>query len=317
MFNFGLIGAAGYIAPRHIKAIRETGNRLVCAADPHDSVGVLDRYFMDVRFFSEIERFDRFLEKRRRGPEANRVHYISICSPNYLHDAHIRMALRVNAHALCEKPVVINPWNLDALQELEKEYETNIYTVLQLRVHPSLLALKERIRNTPSDKRHQVDLTYITSRGLWYLSSWKGREEMSGGLTLNIGIHFFDLLIWLFGNPVRSEVYIRTPQRAAGFIELDKADVRWYLSVDQADLPFVPEPGVKTTHRSITIDGRELEFTEGFTDLHTEVYRKTLNGEGFTLDDTRPSLELVYRIRTSPITLFPDAVHPLVTQKKD
>lgn len=317
MFNFGLIGAAGYIAPRHIKAIRETGNRLVCATDPHDSVGILDRYFMDVRFFPEIERFDRFLEKRRRGPESSRVHYISICSPNYLHDAHIRMALRINAHALCEKPVVINPWNLDALQELEREYTTQIFTVLQLRVHPSLLALRETLQNAPATKRPQVDLTYITSRGLWYLSSWKGRDEMSGGLTLNIGIHFFDLLIWLFGNPVRSEVHIRTQQRAAGFIELDKADVRWYLSVDQADLPFVPEPGVKTTHRSITIDGRELEFTEGFTDLHTEVYRKTLNGEGFTLNDARPSLELVYRIRTCPLTLLPDAVHPLVTQKKD
>ncbi len=312
MLNFGLIGAAGYIAPRHVKAIKDTRNRLVCATDPHDSVGMLDKYFWDVKFFPEIERFDRFLEKRRRGPAESRMHYITICSPNYLHDAHIRMALRVNAHALCEKPVVVNPWNLDALQLLEKEYDTNIYTVLQLRVHPALLALKEQIDKTVSDRRYQVELTYITSRGLWYLSSWKGQEEKSGGLTLNIGIHFFDMLIWLFGNPVHSEVHIRDSQRAAGFIELKNADVRWYLSVDHTDLPFELEPGVKTTYRSITVDGNEIEFTGGFTDLHTRVYEQTLEGRGFGLDDARPSLELVYEIRNCLLTTFPDSKHPMV-----
>lgn len=316
MLNFGLIGAAGYIAPRHMKAIRETGNRLVCAVDPHDSVGNLDKFFLDVRYFSEIERFDRFLEKRRRESDDQRVHFISICSPNYLHDAHIRMALRVHAHALCEKPVVINPWNLDALARLEDEYQKKIYTVLQLRVHPALISLREKLLKNPSGKRHQVDLTYITGRGLWYLNSWKGREEMSGGLTLNIGIHFFDLLIWLFGNPLKMEVHRKNAQKAAGFIELQNADVRWFLSVDHNDLPEPPEPGVRTTYRSITIDGSELEFTEGFTDLHTRVYEKTLAGEGFGLEDARPSLELVYRIRTAAITSNPEWMHPVLLEGK-
>ncbi|MBN1879704.1 Gfo/Idh/MocA family oxidoreductase [bacterium] len=312
MLNFGLIGAAGYIAPRHIKAIRDTGNELVCATDPHDSVGVLDRYFMNVRYFQEIERFDRFLEKRRRGPTDQHIDYISICTPNYLHDAHIRMALRVNAHALCEKPIVINPWNLDALQQLEEEYDTNIFTVLQLRVHPALVALREHLHQTLKDKRHQVELTYITSRGPWYHGSWKGREEKSGGLVLNIGIHFFDLLIWLFGNPALSEVHLRSEEKAAGYLELKHADVRWFLSIDTADLPFDPEPGIRTTYRSIKIDDKEIEFTEGFTDLHTKVYETTLEGHGFRLSDARPSLELVYLIRTSPPVPSLDTGHPFL-----
>lgn len=317
MLNFALIGAAGYIAPRHMKAIKDTGNNLICATDPHDSVGVLDRYFMNVRYFSEIERFDRFLEKQRRGPDENRVHYISICSPNYLHDAHIRMALRVNAHALCEKPVVINPWNLDALQLLEAEYETHIYTVLQLRVHPALMALKNKLESNPSNTRHQVELTYITSRGTWYLSSWKGREDYSGGLVLNIGIHFFDLLIWLFGNPTRSEVHLRDPRKASGFLELQNADVRWYLSIDPDDLPFTPVPGQKTTFRSITIDSQELEFTEGFTDLHTRVYENTLSGTGFRLEDARRSLELLYQIRTAQPQRSIETAHPLMLERTE
>ncbi len=312
MLNFGLIGVAGYIAPRHIKAIRDTGNKLVCATDPHDSVGILDRYYMDVKYFQEIERFDRYLEKQRRGPEESRVNWISICSPNYLHDAHIRMALRAKAHALCEKPVVINPWNLDALQLLETEYETSICTVLQLRVHPALIELRNRLQQTGNEKRHRVDLTYITSRGPWYHSSWKGKEEQSGGLVLNIGIHFFDLLIWLFGKPIGSEVHIRSGQQAAGYLELQNAEVRWFLSINPADLPFTPDPGVKTTYRSITIDEQEVEFSEGFTDLHTRVYERTLQGEGFGLEETRPSLELVYRIRTSPVVPSMETCHPFL-----
>ena len=313
MYNFGLIGAAGYIAPKHMKAIKDNGHELVCAVDPHDSVGVLDRFFMNVHYFSEIERFDRFLEKRRRGPEENRVHWISICSPNYLHDAHIRMALRVNANALCEKPAVINPWNLDALQELEREYDTHIFTVLQLRVHAALMDLKKRFEANPSQTRHQVDLTYITSRGNWYLTSWKGNEQRSGGLVLNIGVHFFDLLIWLFGKMIRSEVHLRTRQRASGFLELQNADVRWLLSVDAKDLPFEPEPGGRTTFRSISIDGSDLEFTEGFTDLHSIVYEKSIAGHGFTLEDARPSIELVYQIRNCVLTNCSNMRHPWLT----
>ncbi|MCD4653724.1 Gfo/Idh/MocA family oxidoreductase [bacterium] len=312
MVNFGLIGAAGYIAPRHIRAIKETGNNLVCATDPHDSVGILDRYFTNVRYFSEIERFDRYLEKLRRSSVEKRVKWLSICSPNYLHDAHIRMALRTDANALCEKPLVINPWNLDVLQELEREYDGSIFTVLQLRVHPVLVELKKRLESQDNSVRHQVELTYITSRGNWYLASWKGREDRSGGLALNIGIHFFDMLLWLFGKTIHSEVHLRTEKKVAGFLELKNADVRWMLSIDCNDLPFEANPGVKTTHRSINIDGSELEFTHGFTDLHTVVYENTINGKGFTLEDARPSIELVYQIRHCPITNTPEAGHPYI-----
>lgn len=299
--NFALVGAAGFIAPRHIKAIKDTGNRLVAAADPNDSVGVLDRYFLDVSYFKEIERFDRHLEKRRRGAEADRIHVVSICSPNFLHDAHIRMALRAGADALCEKPLVINPWNLDALEELERETGRAVFTVLQLRVHPSLVALRERLVAEVSSRRHQVLLRYVTGRGGWYHVSWKGVEERSGGLATNIGIHFFDLLMWLFGPVTRSQVHLREPKRMSGSLELARADVSWSLSVDPADLPFDAEPGARTTYRSITVDGQEIEFTEGFTDLHTRVYERTLEGRGFRIADARPSIELVHQIRTSPI----------------
>lgn len=300
--NFAVVGVAGFIAPRHLKAIQETGNRLVAAADPNDSVGVLDRYFLDVSYFKEIERFDRHLEKRRRGPEADRIHMVSICSPNYLHDAHIRMALRAGADALCEKPLVINPWNLDALEELERETGRSVFTVLQLRVHPSLLALRERLSRETGGARHRVQLRYVTARGNWYHVSWKGSEERSGGLATNIGIHFFDLLMWLFGPAGRSEVHVREAKRIAGSLELEKADVSWLLSVDPADLPFDAEPGARTTYRSIAVDGHEIEFTEGFTDLHTRVYEQTLEGKGFRIADARPSIELVHRLRTAPLS---------------
>jgi len=313
--NFAVIGAAGYIAPRHFRAIRDTGNRLVAAVDPKDSVGILDSFSFDVAFFTEIERFDRHLEKLRRGPQENRVHYISICSPNYLHDAHCRLALRVGADAICEKPLVINPWNLDALQELEHETGRRINTVLQLRVHPKLLALREQLQSEASDCQHDVQLTYVTARGGWYHVSWKGSAEKSGGIATNIGIHFFDLLLWLFGPAGESRVYHADPRRMSGFLELERARVRWFLSVDPADLPFAVEPGRRSTYRSITIDGQELEFTEGFTDLHTRVYERTLAGQGFGIEDARPSISLVYRIRTAPLSPRDDVAHPFLRDR--
>ena len=258
MKNFALTGAAGYVAPRHMKAIRDTGNRLVAAVDPHDAVGILDRYAFDVRFFTEIERFDRHLEKLRRGAEGDRVHYVSICSPNYLHDAHIRLALRSGAHAICEKPLVINPWNMDALQELERETGGKVNTVLQLRLHPQLIALREQLAAESASVKHEVCLTYITARGRWYDVSWKGSEERSGGIVTNIGIHFFDLLLWLFGSIESCEVHVREERRIGGVLDLERARVSWFLSTDAADLPFAPAPGVKTTFRSISVDGNEV-----------------------------------------------------------
>jgi UDP-N-acetyl-2-amino-2-deoxyglucuronate dehydrogenase len=260
---------------------------------------VLDRYALDARFFTEIERFDRHLEKLRRGPADARVHYVSICSPNYLHDAHIRLALRLGAHAICEKPVVINPWNVDALKELEQETGGRVNTVLQLRLHPSLLALKKTLDAERPSGKHHVDLTYIAGRGPWYSVSWKGSIERSGGVATNIGIHFFDLLLWLFGEVEASEVYLRQPRKEAGYIECARARVRWFLSTDLDDVP--RSAAGDTTFRSIAIDGQELDFTEGFTDLHTRVYEEVLAGRGFGLDDARPSIALAQRIRESAV----------------
>jgi UDP-N-acetyl-2-amino-2-deoxyglucuronate dehydrogenase len=310
--NFALTGAAGFVAPRHLKAIRDTGNRLVAAVDPHDAVGVLDRYSFDVRFFTEFERFDRHLEKLRRGPEADRVEYVSICSPNYLHDAHIRMALRVGANAICEKPLVINPWNLDALQELEQETGGRVSTVLQLRLHPQLIALRERLRQERRRDKHEVCLSYVTARGRWYDVSWKGSDERSGGIVTNIGIHFFDLLLWLFGPVSTCEVHVREQRRMAGFLELERARVRWFLSADQDDLPFAPEPGAKATFRSITVDDHEVEFSDGFTDLHTRVYEEVLAGRGFGIDESRPSIALSQRIRQTPPEVVASRLHPML-----
>jgi len=386
--NFALTGVAGYIAPRHLKAIKDTGNTLVAVTDPHDSVGILDGYFPDVSYFREFERFDRHLEKLRRGPDERRVNYVSICSPNHLHDAHIRLALRIDADAICEKPIVLNPWNLDALAELEAESGRRIWTVLQLRVHPALIAFKERLDREslidnreslidnseagadkqesliesreseigppkaegdgavaaqdelkgeglvdhdanrkmkeapPTDsnprfpipdsrltipdsrlsisrhRRYQVELTYITTRGLWYDYSWKGDPEKSGGIATNIGVHFFDLLLWWFGYVRHSTVTLREPRRMAGELELADADVRWFLSLEREDLPPEARNGGRSTYRSITVDGEEVEFTGGFTDLHTEVYRRILAGQGFGIGDAYPSIQLVHNLRT-------------------
>lgn len=298
MKNFAMIGVAGYIAPRHLKAIQETGNRLVAAVDPNDAVGILDRYSYDIRYFREIERFDRHVDKLRRGPENDRIDWITICSPNYLHDAHIRLALRNGAHALCEKPIVINPWNLDALQQLEGETGRRVFTILQLRVHPQLIALRERLRGRTDPRRARVSLVYVTSRGPWYEVSWKGSEEKSGGIGTNIGVHLFDLLIWLFGKPERCTLSVKEPSRMRGELELEQADVRWFLSTDRGDLPDAVREQGKPTYRQITIDEEPVEFSEGFTDLHTDVYRRTLQGAGFGIDDARPSIELVSRIRS-------------------
>jgi UDP-N-acetyl-2-amino-2-deoxyglucuronate dehydrogenase len=295
--NFAVTGVAGYVAPRHLKAICDTGNRLVAAIDPHDAVGILDRYSFQVRFFTEIERFDRHLEKLRRGGEQDRVHYVSVCSPNYLHDAHIRLALRVGADVICEKPLVINPWNLDALQELEHETGRRVNTVLQLRLHPALIALRERIRAESATTQHDVCLTYVTARGGWYDVSWKGSEERSGGVITNIGIHFFDLLLWLFGPVVDCRLELKEQTRIAGFLELERAKVSWLLSTNVGDLPFAPVPGVKTTFRSITVDGAEVEFSEGFADLHTRIYEEAVAGRGFGIDEARPSVQLTSDIR--------------------
>ncbi|MBE0644908.1 MAG: Gfo/Idh/MocA family oxidoreductase [Bacteroidetes bacterium] len=309
MLNFALTGIAGYIAPRHLKAITAVGGSLVAACDPHDSVGVLDSYFPNAAFFKEYERFDRHLEKLRRATDEERVNYVSICSPNHLHDAHIRQALRIGADAICEKPIVLNPWNLDALAELEEEYGQRIWTVLQLRVHPAILELKRRIRgetgnegnegNKGNEKRFSVDLTYITTRGLWYDYSWKGDVEKSGGIATNIGVHFFDLLLWLFGYARHSEVHVCEQRKMCGFLELANADVRWCLSLQREDLPEEARVNGNATYRSIRVDGEEIEFTGGFTDLHTEVYRETLAGHGFSIHDAYPSIELVHQLRHS------------------
>lgn len=308
--NFALTGLAGYVAPRHLQAIKDTGNRLVAAVDPHDSVGIIDNYFPNASFFTEVERFDRHLEKSRRLDNCAKVDFISICSPNNLHDAHIRMALRVQADALCEKPLVLNPWNLDVLEELEEEYNQRVWTVLQLRLHPSLLKLQKKISEKKPDKKKKVKLTYITSRGVWYHYSWKGDEEKSGGIATNIGIHFFDMLIWLFGAPDNIELHIRKKNRMAGILELPDADVEWYLSLEKEDLPeYISDE--QSTYRSITVDDEEIEFSGGFGDLHTRVYKETLNGNGFGIRDARPSIELVHKLRKMPVTLErKSGIHP-------
>lgn len=299
--NFALTGAAGYIAPRHMKAIRDTGHRLVAACDPHDSVGVLDSYFPDTAFFTEYERFDRHLEKLRRAPDERRVHVVSICAPNHLHDAHIRQALRIGADALCEKPLVINPWNLDALEELERESSARIHTILQLRLHPVLRALRERLQGGNGTHRPSVTLRYITPRGPWYRYSWKGSAERSGGMLTNIGIHLFDLLLWLFGSVRSATMHLHEPDHAAGLLDLAHADVRWELSIRPQDLPADLRAENRDTLRLLRIDDEDVDFTAGMTDLHTEVYRATLAGDGFRIADARASIELVHALRTEPV----------------
>jgi UDP-N-acetyl-2-amino-2-deoxyglucuronate dehydrogenase len=317
--NFALIGAAGYIAPRHMKAIGETGNNLVAALDPYDGVGIMDSYFPKADFFIEPERFDRHLDKLRRlaksggSEDYRKVDYVSICSPNYMHDSHIRLALRNEATAICEKPVVLNPWNLDALQEIEKETGEKVFTIFQVRLHPVIKALREKILNSPDDKVYNVDLTYITSRGKWYYRSWKGNIEKSGGIATNIGIHFFDLLTWIFGELKENIVHVLYPEKAAGILYLKKARVRWFLSLDYQDNPKqVKEKGLRT-YRSITVENEEIEFSEGFTDLHTESYRQLLTGNGFGMNEARSCVEIAHQIRNStPIGIKGD-YHPLLS----
>ena len=315
MKNFAIIGVGGYIAPRHLQAIRDTGNRLLAALDPHDAVGILDRYFDDVAYFREFERFDRHVEKLRRKGDADRVHWVSICSPNYLHDAHIRFALRIGADAICEKPLVLSPWNLDALAELEAETGRRVYNVLQLRLHPAIVALRDRIAAAPAGRPFEVDLTYITSRGNWYFNSWKGDEDKAGGIATNIGVHFFDMLTWIFGPVQEMELHLREPGRGAGMLRLKNAVVRWFLSLQKKDVPEPARSQGKSTFRSLTIGGEEVEFSDGFADLHTHVYREVLAGRGFGIEDARPSITLVQDIRTVPVVRSaPELVHPFVAR---
>lgn len=307
--NFALIGAAGYVAPRHMRAIKDTGNKLVTALDKFDSVGIIDNYFPDVDFFTEPERFDRHLDKlRRKGTQ--KIDYVSICSPNYLHDAHIRLALRNDANAICEKPLVLNPWNAEALMEIEKETGKSIYTILQLRLHPAIIALKKKIDEAPSGKIFDIDLTYITSRGRWYLTSWKGDIAKSGGVATNIGIHFFDMLQWIFGDVQKCVVHTSQPDKTAGFLLLKKARIRWFLSIDYRSLPEEVMNAGKRTYRSLKIEGEEVEFSEGFTDLHTLSYMQILDGGGFTVPDTLPSIQIAHTIRNSEITGINGDYHP-------
>lgn len=297
MKNFALIGAAGFIAPRHLKAIKETGNNLVAAMDKFDSVGIIDSYFPHADFFTEFERFDRHIDKLRR--QGHKVDYVSICSPNYLHDSHIRFALRQQADAICEKPLVLNPWNVDALAEIEKETGKKIYTILQLRLHPSIIKLREEVLAGDPTKIYDVDLTYITSRGKWYHHSWKGEEQKSGGIATNIGIHFFDMLLWIFGEVKATKLEKYELDHASGLIKLAKANVHWSLSINEEHLPDPIKAQGKRTYRSLQMNGREIEFSDGFTDLHTISYQEILKGNGFGLQEARPSIELAHQIRVS------------------
>jgi UDP-N-acetyl-2-amino-2-deoxyglucuronate dehydrogenase len=311
MKTFALIGAAGYIAPRHMQAIRETGNSLVAAFDPNDSVGIIDSYFPDAQFFTEFERFDRHIDKRRRQGE--RVDYVAICSPNYLHDSHMRFALRAGADAICEKPLVLNPWNIDGLIDIERDTGRKINTILQLRLHPAILAVRQKMQQAPSDRKVDVDLTYITSRGNWYLQSWKGDVRKSGGVATNIGVHFFDMLHFVYGGLQHSVVHLATPTKAAGYLEYQHARVRWFLSIDVNDVPDTERAKGKRTYRALTASGENIEFSDGFTDLHIRSYDAILRGEGFGLEENRVAIETVARIRTAEVIKAGD-VHPFVAR---
>ena len=295
MKNFALIGAAGYIAPRHLQAIKDTGNNLVAALDRFDSVGIMDSYFPKADFFTEFERFDRHIDKLKRLGQ--KIDYVSICSPNYLHDSHIRFALRHQADAICEKPLVLNPWNVEALEEIERETGKRVYTILQLRLHPNIKKLKEEIDAAPAGKIFDVDLNYITSRGKWYFHSWKGEEIKSGGIATNIGIHFFDMLLWVFGGLKSSSVEKNEADHAKGYLELQKARIKWSLSINEEHLPAEVRKAGKRTYRSLTMNGNEIEFSDGFTELHTTSYKEILAGRGFGLADAKPSIELAYQLR--------------------
>lgn len=319
MKNFALIGAAGYIAPRHMKAIKDTGNNLVAAMDNFDSVGIIDSYFPNTDFFVEFERFDRHISKLQFEKKMS-LDYVSICTPNYLHDSHIRFGLREGANTICEKPLVMNPWNLDALKKVETQTGKRIWNILQLRVHDSIIGLKNKIDNGPKDKIYDIDLTYLTSRGNWYYTSWKGELSKSGGIATNIGVHFFDMLCWIFGSVKNNIVHLHTHDRAAGFLELERAKVRWFLSINEDVLPQEIISKGQRTFRSITIEGEELEFSSGFTDLHTRSYEEIIRGNGYGIEDAREAIQTVYDIRNKgtvpisgdyhPYVKFPNAVHP-------
>tara|TARA_B100001059_G_C17827595_1_gene582380 strand:- start:2586 stop:3554 length:969 start_codon:yes stop_codon:yes gene_type:complete len=315
MKNFGLIGASGYIAPRHMKAIKNTNNNLIAALDNFDSVGILDSYFPDADFFTEFERFDRHISKLKFEKNIF-LDYVSICTPNYLHDSHIRFALRQNANAICEKPLVLNPWNIDALKNIEKETGKNIYNILQLRCHPTIIELKKKVENGPKDKIYEIDLTYLTSRGHWYYSSWKGDLNKSGGISTNIGVHFFDMLSWIFGDLKQNIVNINDHDRSAGFLEFEKARVRWFLSINYDLIPDEIKKSGKRTYRSITIEGKDLEFSDGFTDLHTLSYNQIINGNGFGLEEPRQAIEIVHEIRHSKPVGLKGEYHPFVKKAR-
>lgn len=314
--NFGLIGAAGFVAPRHMDAVKKTGNRILAAVDPNDSVGVIDSYFPDAHFFVEFERFDRYIDKLYRQNGSRQIDYISICSPNYLHDAHVRFALRSGADAICEKPLVLNPWNVEGLQQMEKETGRKVNTILQLRLHPAVLALREEVQGQ-TNKKHDVDVTYITSRGRWYQMSWKGDERKSGGIATNIGVHFFDMLHFVFGSPQENRVHFHSATRAAGYLEFQRARVRWFLSLESEDLPEnVAEQGVRT-YRSIKVDGSEFECSSGFADLHQRSYEEILRGGGFGLEDSRVAIEIVSDIRNAGPSGLRDDSHPFVYRLRE
>ena len=295
MKNFILIGAGGYIAPRHIKAIKDTGNNLLAALDRHDSVGILDSYFPNANFFTEFERFDRHIEKLKR--QGTPIHYLSVCSPNYLHDAHIRFGLRIGADVICEKPIVLNPWNIDALMEIEEETGHHVYTILQLRNHPAIIELRDKIKNGPSQKIYNIKLRYITSRGKWYHASWKGDVQKSGGIATNIGVHFFDMLLWIFGDVIESVVHKHDQYTAAGTLKLKNANVEWTLSIDADTLPADVKKEGKRSFRNLTIDGEAFEFSEGFTELHTHSYENIIAGRGFRISETKKVIHLVHDVR--------------------
>ncbi|MDH3428666.1 MAG: Gfo/Idh/MocA family oxidoreductase [Gammaproteobacteria bacterium] len=312
MKKFALIGAAGYVAPRHMKAIKDTGNCLMAALDKHDSVGVLDSYFPDADFFTEFERFDRHIDKRRRSDPEKHIDYVSICSPNYLHDSHVRFALRSDADAICEKPLVLNPWNIDGLLGIEKDTGRDAYTILQLRLHPSILALRKKVLSEKQSTKHDVDLTYVTSRGRWYLQSWKGDQSKSGGIATNIGVHFYDMLQFVFGSIQDNKVHFSSDTKASGFLEYEHARVRWFLSIDIDDVPSKSQEKGQRTFRSVTCDREEIEFSGGFTDLHTRSYEEILAGRGFGLEENRVAIETVAAIRqATPLGLTGD-YHPFL-----
>lgn len=313
MKNFALMGAAGYIAPRHMKAIKETNNNLIAALDKNDSVGIIDSFFPNADFFTEFERFDRHISKLKFDKDIH-MDYVSICTPNYLHDAHIRFALRQGADAICEKPLVLNPWNIDALAQIEKETEKKIYNILQLRLHPSIIALKDKIEKGPEDKVYDIDLTYLTSRGHWYYTSWKGDDAKSGGVATNIGVHFFDMLSWVFGDLKSNIVHLNTHDRSAGYLEFQRARVRWFLSINYDVLPDEIKAKGQRTYRSITIEGEELEFSGGFTDLHTLAYKDIIAGKGYGINEPRQAIAIVHDIRKAqPIGAKGD-YHPFISK---